>query len=159
MSKCSDTLVSLFNVASELGEALPHRTYSLDGVAWKMEARRMREVRYLAKRRFIELRKKGEKIEYRLTSKGRVHALKRQIIDEKVRLPEGQANLLVFDIPEPMRNVRAMLRRLLKEAGFTLLQRSVWHGTTNVIENFRKLIKEVGVEEYVYIYRILDEYR
>ncbi len=119
----------------------------------------MREVRYLAKRRFIELRKKGEKIEYRLTSKGRVHALKRQIIDEKVRLPEGQANLLVFDIPEPMRNVRAMLRRLLKEAGFTLLQRSVWHGTTNVIENFRKLIKEVGVEEYVYIYRILDEYR
>ena len=159
MPQYKDALINLFTMTSEMIELLPHHGYTIDAITWKLDARRREEMQYLARRKLITLQQEGEKIEFRFNKKGRILALRELVIREEKQLPDGEALLFIFDIPEPMRKVRSMLRRLLKEAGFTLLQRSVWHGKSDVLNNFRSLIKDLGVEKYVYIYRILDEYR
>ena len=65
----------------------------------------------------------------RLTSKGRAHI--ERILIREYRIPEpvwwdGKWRILMFDIYEKRRKVRAKLRALLTGVGFVRLQDSVW---------------------------------
>lgn len=63
-----------------------------------------------------------------LTEKGKLHAVQFKIDEMQIKTPkrwDGQWRLIVFDIPEKMRNARNALRRKLKELGFYELQKSV----------------------------------
>ena len=64
---------------------------------------------------------------YRLTQKGRIHALGGH--DPKAcwaRRWDGRWRLILFDVPEVRHSVRTRLRRYLQERGFGYLQNSVW---------------------------------
>jgi len=159
MSVYKDAITNLCALIHESGEAAFSHCSTVDQHVWREESKRRRELLYLKRQKLITLREEGDKIIYLLTQKGYIRALKESIIAQQQQLPEGEANLVIFDIPEPMSKVRATLRRLLKKAGFTLLQRSVWHGSMDVIDDFRLLVKALQAEKYIYIYRVLDEYR
>ncbi len=61
-----------------------------------------------------------------LTSKGRMHLSNDRL---KVKIPkrwDGKWRLVIFDIAEPRRRYRTLLRQTLEEIGFERLQDSVW---------------------------------
>lgn len=63
-----------------------------------------------------------------ITEKGKLHAIQFKIEDMQIKTPkhwDGKWRIVVFDIPEKMRNARNALRRKLKELGFYELQKSV----------------------------------
>lgn len=64
---------------------------------------------------------------------------------------DGVWRVVIFDIPEQHRRVRDTLRRRLKEWGFVAWQKSVWAGKKPLTEHIRKLIKDLGVEQWVVI--------
>ena len=99
------------------------------------------------------VRREGRRMILQLTSKGHVDALKKQIIFSDQQLPEWEVCLVVFDVPEPMRSLRAELRRLLRKAGFYPIQRSVWEGEKDVVNELFALVDVLKAEKYIRIYR------
>lgn len=64
---------------------------------------------------------------YRLTAKGRVHALGGRDPKERwARHWDGQWRLVLFDVPTDQNTQRDLLRRYLHKRGFGYLQNSVW---------------------------------
>lgn len=104
----------------------------------------------------IKLRKVGDEIMYQFTQDGVIKALKNRIISCEALLPEGEVCIVVFDIPEDIATVRKMLRRLLKKAGFYMIQRSVWEIDKEVVDDLRFLFRLLKVEKYVRVYRALE---
>ena len=57
--------------------------------------------------------------------------------------------IVIYDIPEDKRGVRDLFRRRLKEWGFKLWQKSTWITKKNVTEKLRRLIKQLGISDWV----------
>jgi len=64
---------------------------------------------------------------------------------------DGIWRLVIFDIPEKHTRVRDTLRRRLKEWGFNKWQKSVWASKKPLTEHLRKLVKDLGVDDWVLI--------
>lgn len=62
---------------------------------------------------------------------------------------DGKFRIVIFDIPEPKRVVRDLLRRRLRDWGFKPWQRSVWISKNNVTEKLRLLIDKLQIREWV----------
>lgn len=67
-------------------------------------------------------------------------------VDEKW---DGKWRIVIFDIPEQKRNIRRILRDRLKMWEFVQWQKSVWATKRNVTEKLKKLIKELGVDDWI----------
>ena len=68
----------------------------------------------------------GDRV-YRLTERGRMHALGGRDPEQQwVRSWDGRWRMVVFDIPNKRTTQRVKLRRYLKDQGFGCLQNSVW---------------------------------
>lgn len=57
--------------------------------------------------------------------------------------------ILIFDIPEPKRAVRDMVRRLVKQAGMRKLQRSVWVTPFDCEKQFEILCRAYNIKQYL----------
>lgn len=64
---------------------------------------------------------------------------------------DGVWRLVIFDIPEKHTRVRDTLRRRLKEWGFNKWQKSVWASKKPLTDHLRKLVKELGIEDWVLV--------
>jgi CRISPR-associated endonuclease Cas2 len=62
----------------------------------------------------------------------------------------------MFDVPEDIRRIRSMIRRLLKSIGFEQLQRSVWYGNVGIEKELREYMDKLGAIKYVKIFRATD---
>lgn len=103
----------------------------------------------LREKGFIEKQKNEGKIIFKLTDLGRDWIMKNQSEDQIEW--DGVWRLVVFDIPEKHRRVRNILRRRLKEWGFTVWQKSVWATKKPLTDALRKLIKDLKVEDWVLV--------
>ncbi|MCL5006653.1 MAG: hypothetical protein M1153_00685 [Patescibacteria group bacterium] len=63
-------------------------------------------------------------------------------------------NLVIFDIPEKLRNKRKWLRNLLVSLEYLMLQKSVWLGFRLPSPKFYKYLKETSLGEFVKVIKI-----
>ena len=117
-------VISIALIAPKLTRLLPHP----DGSKARRQAlyRRIERARYTLKQRGMI-----EDIDGRLhlTDKGWTHIEKVLMREYKIPEPvrwDGKWRIVLFDIHEKRRQVRARLRELLYGAGFVRLQDSVW---------------------------------
>lgn len=83
----------------------------------------------LKDRGMVEFVKKDGKTLVRLTEKGNKELLKYQMREKMIKKPkrwDGKWRMVIFDIKERSRNIRAGLRKELVALGFLKLQNSVW---------------------------------
>ncbi len=62
--------------------------------------------------------------------------------------------IVIFDVPERERKKRRWLREVLRQIGFSLVQKSVWLGRVKIPKNFLQDIKELRLAEYIEIFQI-----
>jgi len=98
---------------------------------------------------FIEKQKDGEKIIFKLTEAGRDWLLKNKP-DDQIEW-DGVWRLVIFDIPESYKRARNTLRRRLKDWGFSAWQKSVWASKKPLTTALRKLVKELGIDDWVLV--------
>lgn len=70
---------------------------------------------------------------------------------------DGVFRIVIFDIPEKQRVVRNLFRRRLKNWGFKNFQQSVWVSKSNITDKLRKLIKKLGIEQWVAVIESNDK--
>ena len=117
----------------------------------------------LQKQGFIE-KKKGEnkKTRWKLTLKGLRHlkVLKNRKVLSPLKSPEDKKDYLkviVFDIPEIQKNKRDWLRNTLVNFDFSMLQKSVWVGDSQLPEDFFSSLKELNLMPYIHIFAVNKE--
>ena len=96
----------------------------------KERAMLRRRIAYLKRRHYLDRVQEGERILYKLTSKGKYEILRLQfVLHMKVQRNKKwnrRFYLAIFDIPEEKKKYRDFFRKLLKQNGFRMLQQSVW---------------------------------
>jgi DNA-binding transcriptional regulator PaaX len=117
-----------------------------------IEKARIKRVLYeLKRRKFIEVRKEGDRLMYILTDKGRLSALKEQIRIADDR-NDGKIVLVSFDIPEQESVIRKKLRILLRDCGFERIQNSLWGSKQDVGIQVAELIKEMHGQKWIRVF-------
>ncbi len=122
----------------------------IEYIRMRSEYKRLKQ---LERRKKVKLKKKGDEILFRFTEAGIISVLKTRIINCEIPLMEGEVCIVVFDIPEDIKSVRSALRSLLKQAGFYMIQKSVWEGDKEVVDDFRLLVHILKADEYIRVYR------
>lgn len=108
----------------------------------------------LGKKGYIEKQHNEDKIILKLTEAGSDWILKHRV-DDGLNW-DGVWRLVIFDIPESHKRVRNILRRRLKDWGFSQWQKSVWATKKPLTEALRDLVKELEVEEWVLVIESID---
>lgn len=119
-------------------------------------AERNRSIYRAKQQKLIKTKKEGDKIYQYLTKKGAISLLKSKIILEEKALPEGEICFVIFDIPEDIKHVRDTFRKLLKDIGFRMTQRSVWEGDLDIVDDLRSLVDIMNAQKYIRVYHALD---
>ncbi|MBI2327574.1 CRISPR-associated endonuclease Cas2 [Candidatus Curtissbacteria bacterium] len=91
-----------------------------------------------------------DRVVLKLTDAGRDWLLRNKLEDQMEHW-DGVWRLVIFDIPERHTRVRDTLRRRLKEWGFNKWQKSVWASKKPLTDHLRKLVKELGIENWVLV--------
>ena len=107
----------------------------------------------LVEQELLELEEVENNMYLKLTSRGKIEAIKDLIINTKVELPIGEKCLVSFDIPEHIRNIRWHIRKFLKDAGFEMVHLSLWQSTKDVAENMVCLVKELGATKWIKVFK------
>jgi len=133
--------------------ALRYRSYTSRKMCEARERYYEQEaLKRLEERRMIKTRRLAGKLEIALTAYGTHQLYRLQLLQADV-LPAGTFCMVIFDIPERHRSLRKNLRNVLKVAGFTYLQRSVWISNKDVSSVIVKLFDTVKARGWV---RVLD---
>jgi len=119
--------------------------------AWAEYARQKRALADLRRKKFIETRKLGNRIMFRLTEKGRVAVIK-DVIRVSGKLDGRGLVMVSFDIPKQENAVRVRLRYALKDLGFKLVQQSLWVSDKDVGKIMKRLIADIGAEKWVRVF-------
>ncbi|MFN0075153.1 MAG: hypothetical protein ACKVY0_01635 [Prosthecobacter sp.] len=96
--------------------------------SWAYRKGLLRQVATLEERQIVERDTKvlDDRV-YRLTERGRLHALGGRDPEERWTRPwDGQWRMVLFDLPVAQNARRERLRRYLRDKGFGWLQNSVW---------------------------------
>lgn len=165
-SQILSTLLSMVNDYFFLFEhphAVLYTTGDIDG-ARQMLQRKERRLRTIEKRKFhrslsrlqsqnyLKIREQGEQIYISLTDRGIQEGFKRAIIEKKKPLKKKQLCYVSFDVPESAKAVRSHLRRLLKEAGFIMVQLSLWSSTKDVGKEMAVFVSLIGATRWVHVF-------
>lgn len=89
-----------------------------------------------------------------LTSKGgaKVETLREDVLSNFYLAKETkELKIVLFDIPEKESAHRAWIRQVLKNLKFTMLQKSVWVGTSSLPEEFMNDLRARGIDKFVEI--------
>lgn len=99
--------------------------------------------------------------EWKITPKGIKKSLfltlmrkRQEIVLNSTAMPAGKHILIIFDIPEAHRKKRAWLRWILRDLGYSMIQRSVWMGDQKVPESFLEVIKDLKIAPYIEIFEV-----
>jgi DNA-binding transcriptional regulator PaaX len=118
---------------------------------------RQRALRKLKEQKLIRIQEKGENFAIAFTQEGKIVVLKQRIIEKADRLPNNKVCLVSFDVPEDIRYIRLMLRKLLKQAKFKQVHKSVWVTKHDVIKEFRHLINLLHAHRWMKIYEATEK--
>lgn len=106
----------------------------------------------LTKNGYLEKERDG----YKLSVKGRSYSgHSHQLIYEKPK--KDKKVLVIFDIVEAKKKTREWLRFQLKWWNFKMIQRSVWLGGGPLPKDFKKRLKDLGIDKSVIIFGIRSE--
>lgn len=142
------------NIRSVTLSCNPQGVEILQEIRFAGQRRRIKDaLKSLEKKKMIKIEKQAKKLSISLTKEGKMQSLRHQIMTEKTLLPEDKVCIIVFDIPEHVRNVRDQLRAFLKMAGCTQLQRSVWITTVDIIRPLRLLLKSMKVNKWIHVFQ------
>lgn len=99
----------------------------------------------------IRSRKKGRESYYSLTKKGNEWMLggKHWALEKEYKQWDKKWRLLVYSIPEEIRNVRDTLRNKLRGIGFGSLGSSLWISPYDFKKGLARLFEQLKVAEYV----------
>jgi phenylacetic acid degradation operon negative regulatory protein len=94
---------------------------------WAYRTGLFRQVAELERQQLIERKTGDDGRIYRLTSRGRLHALGgRDPVTQWSRRWDGLWRLVLFDVPVRSNTLRSQFRRYLRRRAFGCLQKSVW---------------------------------
>jgi CRISPR-associated endonuclease Cas2 len=163
--KISKTLNTLLDILGDANYVLSRGTTSLGYMTTVVDLKRIddakerrrvyQRMKDLERRKVIALKREGQRIIMDLNQDGYVLSLKAKILSCEKELPDYAACLVVFDLPEDMKNLRTEFRSLLKRAGFYMVQRSVWEITKDVICPLEDLVDELKLQQYILVYRVM----
>lgn len=106
----------------------------------------------LTKNGYLERQADG----YKLLVKGRSYfSNMHQLIYEKPK--RGKKVLVIFDIVESKKKTREWLRFQLKWWDFKMIQRSAWLGDGPLPKDFKKRLKDLGIDKSVIIFGVRSE--
>lgn len=105
----------------------------------------------LERRHLVGARRKGGREEWYLTDEGEnlARRLKIKLAFSKQKVWDGKWRLIIFDVPEDIRDRRDFLRRELSGFGLHQLQRSVWVTPHELPESFFEIMDELEIGEHL----------
>lgn len=118
---------------------------------------------HLKKQGFIEKKTdNGKKSFWKLTSKGLRYFKnlkhKQPLLSLKLETAKKDyLKVIVFDIPEKRKKERNWLRQTLANFDFSMLQKSVWIGETQLPEDFFQSLKELDLLPCIHIFAVIKE--
>ena len=71
-----------------------------------------------------------------------------------IKLEKTNKIIIIFDIPEKERKVRAWLRGQIKLWEFTMIQKSVWLGFGPLPKEFYDRVDFLGIKECIKIFKV-----
>ncbi|RDU35796.1 phenylacetic acid degradation operon negative regulatory protein PaaX [Neobacillus piezotolerans] len=103
------------------------------------------------KQGWVQAEKSGNKSYYSLTPRGvrRIEEAARRIFKLKPEAWDGKWRILMYSIPEEIRNVRDELRKELVWSGFGTLSNSSWISANPLENEVYDLIDKYKIEDYV----------
>lgn len=104
---------------------------------------------------FWKLTKNGLQYLKKLKYKKRKNPI--PFLKPKDSIKKDYLKVIVFDIPEIKRKERKWLRQTLSNFDFSMLQKSVWVGETQLPENFFHSLKELDLLPYIHIFAVNKE--
>ncbi len=148
------TLVDMWDVLSTSRQyrSLEDRNIAHDYARHKDyfdKQKRNRAIANLKKKKWIESRKKGESIEYKLTEEGLKAAIKLDAYYTTKLLKDGKKCFVFFDFPVAANKARDEFRYTLKQCGFKLCQQSIWVSNKNIGPQIAYLAKALDASEWV----------
>lgn len=95
---------------------------------------------------------KNEKPYFRLTNQGCKRLIRDfPLLALRKKKWDGKWRVVVFDIPEKERRLRAYLRQKLLELGFGMMQESVWISPLDVAEDLKEYLESRNLGDFVFI--------
>lgn len=122
---------------------------------WEKLRRRGRlqsTIKRLEEQKLVSWKERNGDLILTLTDKGKKKALKFNIDEMKIKIPnkwDGLFRVIVFDIPEKKREVRNIFRKKLKDLGFSQMQKSVFISRYECREEIDFLRHELEVAPFV----------
>jgi len=117
------------------------------------ERRRVKDaLRSLEKRKLIQTVKKGNNIFKVLTAQGEMEVLRHKIRTNKKEFSDGQICIVMFDIPEDIREVRRQFNQFLKSCRFENIQKSVFSTKYDIVSDLKDLITRMNVSGWVSVF-------
>jgi len=114
-----------------------------------------RFIYYLKRKNCIKIENLKGKKAIILTNEGISKALKASFyLENNKKRKDGKWIMLMFDIPEKNRKARNMLKSILYNLGYKLLQQSVWITPYDVSEKTEQLLQLYSLDIYVKIFLI-----
>ncbi|MGD6801129.1 phenylacetic acid degradation operon negative regulatory protein PaaX [Rossellomorea aquimaris] len=103
------------------------------------------------KQGWVQSEKQGNKSYYSLTERGlkRMEEAAQRIFKLQTEKWDGQWRILMYTIPEEIRNVRDELRKELVWSGFGTLSNSCWISPNNLDKPVYDLIDKYDIKQYV----------
>lgn len=103
------------------------------------------------KQGWVQSEKQGNKSYYSLTERGlkRMEEAAQRIFKLQTEKWDGQWRILMYTIPEEIRNVRDELRKELVWSGFGTLSNSCWISPNNLDKQVYDLIEKYDIKQYV----------
>ncbi|TDL35266.1 phenylacetic acid degradation operon negative regulatory protein PaaX [Jeotgalibacillus sp. S-D1] len=103
------------------------------------------------KQGWVQAEKKGNKSFYFLTDRGskRMEEAANRIFKMKPEQWDGKWRMLLYTIPEEIRNIRDELRKELVWSGFGSMSNSCWISPNKLEKQVKLLIEKYEIEEYV----------
>lgn len=106
----------------------------------------------LSKKGYIEKKNDG----YVVSGLGKItYADQHRLIRAKPK--HDKKILVIFDIPERQKKTREWLREQIRWWGFKMIQKSVWLGDGPLPPEFKKRLKDIGIEKSVLIFAIKSQ--
>lgn len=105
----------------------------------------------MSKQGWVESEKQGNKSFYYLSSDGvrRIEEAAGRIFKLKPEKWDGKWSILMYTIPEEIRNIRDELRKELVWSGFGTFSNSCWVSPNTLDKQVTDLIRKYKIEEYV----------
>lgn len=104
----------------------------------------------LERKYLVGVKRKGRREEWHLTPEGEklVGRLKLRLALARQKRWDGKWRLVIFDIPERIRDRRNFLRCELEMLGFHQLQKSVWVTPHSLPQGFDAIAAELGLNKH-----------